>query len=541
MKKNILLSFFLLSVISYQLSNVLFAQDETLTLLTYYPAPYGIYQNLIVTRTEGITELEMSNYSTTNKTQNYPRLKFTGIRGTQQSPLETRGGDKFGEIQFWGYGEDHQYHMAAQIYATPHETGEWTGTISETDLRFAVTSSGFNLRNIMEVRSWGLLINPNDSNICTLNFNGSNASEIVGREATGSNNGSNLTIRAGRPNYNQINKNGGNLILSSGISTGTGGSDIEFKTATPWTSGTTDNTPNTKMKIFASGALSRGGTISGTNDEQRSQVNFGADSTTSKAYATILGGSDNTANQTYATIVGGLHNTASGPGSLSDASFVGGGNGNNASGQYSFIGGGSLNTTSGTCSTIPGGTLNTAAGMYSFAAGRRAKANHNGCFVWADNTDADYSSTDINQFRIRANGGIFLSGLRSGSGSWVDYNTTTKELLYETSSIRYKENINPFIDDFHKILELSPKSFTFKETGQKSFGYIAEELDKLGLKNLVSYDENGQPDAALYKLIPVYLLEIIKDQQDSLNKLKTKTIEFEARIKTLEVKLKKIK
>jgi hypothetical protein len=48
---------------------------------------------------------------------------------------------------------------------------------------------------------------------------------------------------------------------------------------------------------------------------------------------------------------------------------------------------------SGLSSTIPGGRDNLAAGDYSFAAGHRAKANDNGAFVWADSTDADFSST----------------------------------------------------------------------------------------------------------------------------------------------------
>jgi hypothetical protein len=40
------------------------------------------------------------------------------------------------------------------------------------------------------------------------------------------------------------------------------------------------------------------------------------------------------------------------------------------------------------------------------AAGRRAKANHAGSFVWADQTDADFTSTGADQFLIRAEGGV---------------------------------------------------------------------------------------------------------------------------------------
>ena len=43
---------------------------------------------------------------------------------------------------------------------------------------------------------------------------------------------------------------------------------------------------------------------------------------------------------------------------------------------------------------------------YAFAAGRRAKADQGGTFVWGDTTDTDFASTAANQFLIRAAGGV---------------------------------------------------------------------------------------------------------------------------------------
>ena len=87
------------------------------------------------------------------------------------------------------------------------------------------------------------------------------------------------------------------------------------------------------------------------------------------------------------------------------------------------------------------------------------------------------------------------------------------------SSRRYKENIQPLQEDFRKILKLESKSFTFKDSGAKSIGYIAEDVDELGLKDLVVY-KDGQPETVLYNLIPVYMLEIIKKQQNDIDTLK---------------------
>ncbi len=124
--------------------------------------------------------------------------------------------------------------------------------------------------------------------------------------------------------------------------------------------------------------------------------------------ATIGGGDSNEAGDFCATVAGGQRNKA-----IAVRSTVGGGFDNVASGINSVVAGGggfssgSLgNTASGTNSTVPGGASNVAAGDHSFAAGRRAKANHHGAWVWADHTAADFASTAEDQFLIRATGGV---------------------------------------------------------------------------------------------------------------------------------------
>ena len=102
----------------------------------------------------------------------------------------------------------------------------------------------------------------------------------------------------------------------------------------------------------------------------------------------------------FGTVGGGWGNAAGGY-----AAVVDGGRGNTASGNVASLGGGQENTASGEFASIPGGLNNVAAGFYSFAAGRRAKANHTGSFVWGDSTDADVASTANNQFVVRATGG----------------------------------------------------------------------------------------------------------------------------------------
>ncbi len=144
----------------------------------------------------------------------------------------------------------------------------------------------------------------------------------------------------------------------------------------------------------------------------------------SNSYSSVIAGGNQ--NQTgdnafYTVIGGGLLNTI-----LASDSVIGGGVENqvNANGSDSVIGGGDNNVTGGYFTTVPGGWENAAIGDYSFAAGRQAKANHQGAFVWADSTATDFASTTADQFLIRAAGGAGIGtavtppgGLRIHSGS----------------------------------------------------------------------------------------------------------------------------
>src|SRR4051812_49966999 len=121
---------------------------------------------------------------------------------------------------------------------------------------------------------------------------------------------------------------------------------------------------------------------------------------------------------TYATVAGGRGDTASGY-----ASGVVGGNGNVAAGGYSAVGGGNSNVAAALGSTVPGGVSNRAGGAYSLAAGRQAKANTQGAFVWADSTAKDFPATGdalvspaANQFAARATGGaVFVSPVNAST------------------------------------------------------------------------------------------------------------------------------
>lgn len=182
----------------------------------------------------------------------------------------------------------------------------------------------------------------------------------------------------------------------------------------------------------------------------RSFVGGGMQNEATDTGAVVVGGVFNRASDAQATIVGGTSNRISqglnafiGAGTdnrinddASGEAAIVGGDGNLITGHHSFIGAGASNEIGGAYSGIMAGRDHVIGGAYSsilagqadtvygsnsailagygakvngdysVAAGRRAKAIHEGAFVWADSTNADFASSAANQFLIRASGGV---------------------------------------------------------------------------------------------------------------------------------------
>ncbi len=148
--------------------------------------------------------------------------------------------------------------------------------------------------------------------------------------------------------------------------------------------------------------VGRGQITMGENSSPGEETSvLGFQNTANGDSSAIGGGSGNVTNGTISVIGGGYGNTTEGEGSV-----ISGGATNDAAGNYATVGGGQFNTADGDYATVPGGVSNSADAPYSYAAGRRAKALTNGSFVWADQTDEDFTSTGDDQFIVRASGGV---------------------------------------------------------------------------------------------------------------------------------------
>lgn len=165
------------------------------------------------------------------------------------------------------------------------------------------------------------------------------------------------------------------------------------------------------------------------------------------AYAFVGGGRTNSASGVESVVVGGRANTSPGAGSA-----ILGGTSNNTAGTEAAVLGGSNNAASGTQSVIVGGFGNVANGEGSLAAGTKAKALQDGCFVWGDSLDANVECTTADAFVARARGGVsFYTGgsfgsytgatLPAGAGAWntlSDVNSKTAFAKVDVTAVLEK-------------------------------------------------------------------------------------------------------
>jgi hypothetical protein len=272
------------------------------------------------------------------------------------------------------------------------------------------------------------------------------------------------------------------------------------------------------------GAVGGGGSNSANG--WGSTVAGGYSNSAATAYSNVGGGWKNSASGNISTVAGGTSNSAGG----SD-SAVGGGDTNSAGGSYSSISGGYGNSAGGSGSTVAGGMFNSAGGDCSFAAGRRAKADHNGAFVWSDNAnDADMGSPAANTFSVRASGGIWLGTTSSpsiASGHFIDTSTgaylTTGGAWTNSSDRALKAGFKPA--DGRTILDrlarMPINTWRYKAEGAKTshigptaqdfasaFGYGGDD------KSIGTIDADGVALAAIKGLY-----EMVQKQEATIKQL----------------------
>lgn len=327
-----------------------------------------------------------------------------------------------------------------------------------------------------------------------------------------------------------------------------------------------------------------GGGSNNTASDLYATVSGGRDNVASDADAAIGGGLQNTVDQQWGTVAGGAYNQVSGM-----SSVIGGGTRNHIVGSGSVIGGGDYDTVSSAIQAaigggynnfigpiahwatigggtgnrildesirstigggednaiaahsacIPGGMKNAVTGPLGFAAGYRAKSQHRGSFVWADSTEADFVSTGVNQFLIRASGGVgintnvptnvlTLPNVNSTDGRAIAYAWDTY------SSRRWKTNITTIDDALSKVEQLRGVEFDSRSNGRHDIGLIAEEVGEV-VPEVVKFEDNGVDAQSVdYSRLVALLIQGMKEQQQQIK-------DQQSQIETLRTQVRDLK
>lgn len=94
------------------------------------------------------------------------------------------------------------------------------------------------------------------------------------------------------------------------------------------------------------------------------------------------------------------------------------------------------------------------------------------------------------------------------------------------STIRKKHEIESFAIDQEALLNLDVKKFKYlpeidpEQTQQ--YGFIAEQAEELGLLPLILYDAEDRVDYFAYEKLPIFLLQVIKNQEERIKALENK-------------------
>jgi hypothetical protein len=161
---------------------------------------------------------------------------------------------------------------------------------------------------------------------------------------------------------------------------------------------------------------------------------------------------------------------------------------------------GELTATVGSFANVYGSTANSGTlTIRGTSAGTKATAS----VLMTDNVASSSTTTGT----LVVTGGVGVSGRLTATD------------IVETSSIAFKENINPIENALDLVMNLVGVTYDRKDSKEHEAGLIAEEVFKYA-PELVSLDAEGKPYGIKYTKLGAYLVESIKTLKTEINALK---------------------
>jgi hypothetical protein len=390
----------------------------------------------------------------------------------------------------------------ASVFKAEPATGIWLGNQSYASAPFSVAVNGVIKANSGTIGGWTL----GATFLQGTNFeiNSSNSTIFVGSAA-----GQHIRISAsgGIATYNGATQvsgfdltTSGSLTLS-GTLTAASGSSIGG-----WTTGSTTITGGLTT-LNSNGTITVSGTSVTTSINGSTGIITINDSLVGGPYGGGL------------SLITSSGSTSYGSGGISWAY------GSDTSAIYQESPGGSLRITAGAAQTVnitsDGGSLGSAYPIY-LNAGKIEMAGS----ISALGSATFGSSGSLFEF-LSTSGNVRVAQTYNNDmgGTTRAMRVSTAGMYgYVSSTRRRKEQINNYSINSQALLSLPVRKFKYidDETDIQQYGFIAEEAQELGLDELIQYDSTGIPDYFAYETLPIFLLQIIQEQDASIKSLESR-------------------
>lgn len=140
-----------------------------------------------------------------------------------------------------------------------------------------------------------------------------------------------------------------------------------------------------------------------------------------------------------------------------------------------------------------------------------------------------------NIMQIRGDGRIGIGGPAPGTGVTLDiFGTARCVSLIQTSSQRYKTDVQPLPSVLDRFLRLTPVSFTWDSShgGTQDVGLIAEDVAAVFPEAVATID--GKVEGINYSRVTALAIQAFKEQQGTVESLKAENAVLKARLDRIE-------
>jgi Chaperone of endosialidase len=161
------------------------------------------------------------------------------------------------------------------------------------------------------------------------------------------------------------------------------------------------------------------------------------------------------------------------------------------------------NSSAGTMDNVIIGGTSAAAGTFTSLTSANVSTN-----VWTNNNTLQGTSASSGQ-SVLFKGGVGINGTLYTVG------------LQETSSIVYKENVEPITGALDLVTKLFGVTYDRKDNKVHEPGLIAEQVYEV-IPDLVGLNADGKPESIRYTKLTAYLIEAVKTLKAEIDELKGK-------------------